>query len=488
MRKIIFAVLALISFFANAQDWSFIMSGSYCFFGGDANENGNYLVGRLSVSGDRSYPRALVMFVDNDGNYSEKILSDEYEAGFLDAVTLPNGDLFAIGLKYNDTSSYNIDEAKWQELIVAVYDQDLNLKLTKFIDVDSDYISFSDQSTIAYGEDGKIAVAIREWYPYNYDSFTVNKYDLSFYLFDYDGTILKHNVVEDGKAAPYSLIWRPLCKDYMMTCKGFVPYGYNSLTFMDNDFNLKKSHSFTYEFLEDMYVGSWRDENEFIVSTYKHPFEGGEYVLCPLIIDTAANIKKQTIIDRPDTTDFAADKYSITCIDDSTIFIAAYHNTINFSVWHNFVTVYLLDKDINLLSRKDLYFDCKVAQVCCTHITPDNKFLLAGWGVDMLNKRCAFVSKIGRDEMPLFPVSVDEAINEEDVLVYPNPANDIVTFATDGENAVLSIFDALGRKVLSRQFDGEKLVVDLNSMASGLYIYMIEQDGEKIKRGRFVKQ
>lgn len=67
MRKIIFAVLALISFFANAQDWSFIMSGRYCFFGGDANENGNYLVGRLSVSGDRSYPRALVMFVDNDG-------------------------------------------------------------------------------------------------------------------------------------------------------------------------------------------------------------------------------------------------------------------------------------------------------------------------------------------------------------------------------------------------------------------------------------
>ena len=193
---------------------------------------------------------------------------------------------------------------------ILMYDQDLNLKLRKFIDVDSDYISFSNQSTIAYGEDGKIAVAICEWYPYNYDSFTVNKYDLSFYLFDYDGTILKHNVVEDGNAAPYSLIWRPLCKDYMMTCKGFVPYGYNSLTFMDNDFNLKKSHSFTYEFLEDMYVGSWRDENEFIVSTYKHPFEGGEYVLCPLIIDTAANIKKQTIIDRPDTTDFAADKYS----------------------------------------------------------------------------------------------------------------------------------------------------------------------------------
>ncbi len=469
------------------------MSGGYYFFGGDANENGNYLVGRLSVSGNRSYSRALVMFVDNDGNYSEKILSDEYEAVFLDAVTLPNGDLFAIGLKYNDTSSYNIDEAKWQELIVAVYDQDLNLKLTKFIDVDSDYISFTNKSTIAYGEDGKIAVAIREWYPYKYDSAILSIFDLSFYLFDYDGTILKHNVVEDGKAAPYSLIWRPLCKDYMMTCKGFVPYGYNSLTFMDNDFNLKKSHSFTDEFLEDMYVGCWRDENEFIVSTYKHIYESGEiessgHVLCPLIIDTTGNIKKRTIIDRPDTLDFAADKYSITCVDDSTIFVAAYYNTINFNLSHNIVTVYLLDKDINLLSRKDIYFDCKVAQICCTHITPDNKFLLVGWGVDMFNKMCGFMSKIGRDEMPLYPISVNEAINEEEVSVYPNPANDIVTFAADEDNEVVSIFDALGRKVLSRRLDGEKLVVDLNSLSSGLYIYIIEQDGGKIKRGRFVKQ
>ena len=493
MRKIIFAVLSLISFFANAQDWSLIMSGYHYFFGGDANDNGNYLVGCLSVSGNRSYSRALVMFVDNDGNYSKKILSDEYEAEFLNAVTLPNGDLFVTGIKYNDTSSYSMDDAKWQELIVAVYDQDLNLKLTKFIDVDSGYMSFSNRSTIAYGEDGKIAVAIREWYFENHESYLLNKSDFSFYLFDYDGTMLKHNVVEDGKAIPYSLIWRPLFKDYMMTCRGFAPYGWNSLTFIDNDFNLKKSHSFTDEFPKDMYVGRWRDENEFIVSTHKYVYESGAvessgHVLCPLIIDTTANIKKQTIIDRPDTLDYAADQYSMTCIDDSTIFVAAYHNTIGLNAMQKLVTVYLLDNDINLLSRKDLHYDFKVAQVCCTHITPDNKFLIAGWGVDTLNHYCAYVSKISRDEMPLLPVSVDEAVNEGEVLIYPNPANDVVTFAADGEKAILSIFDALGKKVLSRQFDGEKLVVDLNNLTSGLYIYIIEQDGEKIKRGRFVKQ
>ncbi len=92
---------------------------------------------------------------------------------------------------------------------------------------------------------------------------------------------------------------------------------------------------------------------------------------------------------------------------------------------------------------------------------------------------------------------VDELIQEtsEAVLnarVYPNPARFKVTFEIDGsisdeEKRHLLIYNSQGTAVLSREFMGDLIEVDLSKLAHGTYLYHIRSDQkEHIIKGKVI--
>lgn len=81
------------------------------------------------------------------------------------------------------------------------------------------------------------------------------------------------------------------------------------------------------------------------------------------------------------------------------------------------------------------------------------------------------------------------AINEKDVKVFPNPANDFVTFQIDGlENGNVVISSITGQEVVNTSLNGVTKV-DVSALNNGVYIYKISNsNGELVKTSKLVIQ
>ena len=86
-------------------------------------------------------------------------------------------------------------------------------------------------------------------------------------------------------------------------------------------------------------------------------------------------------------------------------------------------------------------------------------------------------------------VGINE-LNQNKMMVYPNPAKDKLNIATGnpGANLTIEIYDVYGIKVMEDLFQtGLLLTLDVADLKSGLYTVMI-RDGEKASLAKFIKQ
>ncbi len=86
-------------------------------------------------------------------------------------------------------------------------------------------------------------------------------------------------------------------------------------------------------------------------------------------------------------------------------------------------------------------------------------------------------------------VKVDQASVKEDNIdglnVYPNPANDIVTIASNGFGAKqVMLFDMLGKKVLETSTNE---TINVSGLKAGIYVMKITQDGKAATRKLVIK-
>lgn len=77
-------------------------------------------------------------------------------------------------------------------------------------------------------------------------------------------------------------------------------------------------------------------------------------------------------------------------------------------------------------------------------------------------------------------------MEELEIQVYPNPANDLVTirFSEDLKNRPLSLVvtDVMGRKMLSESNVSSSSTIDVSQWPSGVYFIQMEQDGRRFGR------
>ncbi len=90
------------------------------------------------------------------------------------------------------------------------------------------------------------------------------------------------------------------------------------------------------------------------------------------------------------------------------------------------------------------------------------------------------------------PNGIEELINNNNILVYPNPAKDFVTVEAILPDHIIntmnmSIFDEMGRLVVQKPITQGKNNIELNSLASGMYLIRI-QSGNEYMQVKVVKQ
>ncbi len=85
--------------------------------------------------------------------------------------------------------------------------------------------------------------------------------------------------------------------------------------------------------------------------------------------------------------------------------------------------------------------------------------------------------------------SVKEEYNTNDVQVFPNPANNSITFNTDSyQDFNLTIFNAIGQAVLQKQLTTSITTLNIQGFQQGMYYYQLINDKGKLISGKFVKE
>ena len=75
---------------------------------------------------------------------------------------------------------------------------------------------------------------------------------------------------------------------------------------------------------------------------------------------------------------------------------------------------------------------------------------------------------------------IAEHLQNSSIVIYPNPANDFITVSNyKYANTSYSLFDGLGRIVLSGNFTAENTNINIGSLAPGMYILTINGDNRQ---------
>lgn len=83
---------------------------------------------------------------------------------------------------------------------------------------------------------------------------------------------------------------------------------------------------------------------------------------------------------------------------------------------------------------------------------------------------------------------VFQELNQEEVLIYPNPVNaDLyITLAEGSGGADVKLFDSVGREVLANTLKEGKSMLDLSKVNEGIYILKIFSLGKEVNTARIV--
>lgn len=84
--------------------------------------------------------------------------------------------------------------------------------------------------------------------------------------------------------------------------------------------------------------------------------------------------------------------------------------------------------------------------------------------------------------------SIHEAVINPEIRFFPNPADDHVTVRADRNIRHITLYDLAGRKLIEKNILAPTAVIDLRSLANGLYLFNVEIDGPVFCRQKIVKK
>lgn len=89
-----------------------------------------------------------------------------------------------------------------------------------------------------------------------------------------------------------------------------------------------------------------------------------------------------------------------------------------------------------------------------------------------------------------FTVGENELNYNENIQLFPNPANDYVIYKTwlnEGETVTIVIYDVMGKPIISKQITGTtEEQFDLSKIYSGIYFYKITLNQKQVQAGKLI--
>jgi hypothetical protein len=192
-----------------------------------------------------------------------------------------------------------------------------------------------------------------------------------------------------------------------------------------------------------------------------------------------------------DTTDHAANLYSLDFLYPSAIFVGGFSNSepTNFGSTNSFYRLLKMDSTGKVIWEKT-YQNTHYNILNSIMATSDSGCLLMGstfdYETNQANEYDAWIIKVGPDGNLTTGITENE-LAPEDFIVYPNPTSDELTIRVpNSSETTVTIYDNQGKFTLKQTFSIQTKL-DLTQFPNGLFIYeLITSDG-KVGRGKIVK-
>lgn len=79
----------------------------------------------------------------------------------------------------------------------------------------------------------------------------------------------------------------------------------------------------------------------------------------------------------------------------------------------------------------------------------------------------------------------EQIATNQSINFYPNPAKDLINFKLNDESEV-TLYNTLGQKILTKQFNSKEFVLDISNLSNGIYIIILNENGN-LKTAKFIK-
>jgi len=488
LRKSIIAVLLVAAALPLlSQEWEIKLEDYYTFSGINnsmINRDGDVIfVGCVSdVATDRN---SCVMKVGQNGDIDIHVFpNDTLYTAFSDIVQLDNGNYFAYGVCSYDGNMMLCS-------LIMVLDEDFNMITERYIDVCGDtYLKYKN-GPMVMDDDGNIIITCDVMVS---TTGTYNKWGCVLIKFSGEGEELKRNYIVDDDHLMGMFAAKMLNvpdSDEILVLGDYR--GNNGLVFYDTDLNFLRGYNIPIDDFTAMhFFGVFTGDDKLV--TYvdgqdwfpTYPYNGDTTYVRICLTDlqgepTACREFKPTNGGRFWASNI---RRGMSPVDENHFYLLA-----NEEYWvfgPKDPHIYLMDTDLNVIGHKVLPMvgDMDCSQVI-TH-TPDGGCIL-----------CTnyHTEKGGCEHIVKFPVtdfdptwSVGET-EKADITsdVYPNPATNTLHLNI-GEDAILSITDIQGRRLLQKNVSGGDNEIDISGLNSGMYIYQVCGNSSENKTGKFIKK
>ena len=86
-------------------------------------------------------------------------------------------------------------------------------------------------------------------------------------------------------------------------------------------------------------------------------------------------------------------------------------------------------------------------------------------------------------------VSIEDHVPSYEATIFPNPTSDVLNIRTSTfENVTYTLYDALGKLVIQDKLSSVQTPIQVNQLAPGAYSLTLNNDAQKLKTFRLIKQ
>ena len=172
----------------------------------------------------------------------------------------------------------------------------------------------------------------------------------------------------------------------------------------------------------------------------------------------------------------------------------------NYSLDSNFAsneynTIYLWNFSVNGNINWQKYFYAPGLKLIVNDIckTSDGGCVLAGkvwdWQINPFYNSDIFFLKLDKNGNIIGSQGINEIITQSEILVYPNPASDIINFDIGMfKDFQLLVYNQLGQVVLEDKLTQGNSMINISNLKKGIYFYKLQNTNAKTISGKFVKE